>query len=206
MGFDKLWAPLVDRPVLAWTLDAFLGEAGLDEIALVVAQERLGDAAALAGDQVRIVTGGERRRDSVAAGLGALSWCDWVVIHDAARPFVTPDLIRAGVAAAHETGAAVAALPARDTIKRVVGADVLETLSREELYAVQTPQVFRRDLLARVLNESQQDVTDEATLVEQYGGRVRVYRGAATNFKITTQEDMELARALIVGRVTGAKP
>jgi 2-C-methyl-D-erythritol 4-phosphate cytidylyltransferase len=154
----------------------------------------------------KVVAGGERRRDSVAAGLAALDDCEWIVVHDGARPFVTADLVVRGLANARETGAAIAALPTRDTIKRVDGLDVVETLSRAELWAVQTPQIFRRDLLAAALASTTADVTDEATLVERIGGAVRVFEGSAANFKITTPDDMEIARAMLHARAAAHVP
>ena len=200
MGFDKLWTTLGDRPVLAWSLAVLAGSALVDRLALVVAADRIDDARRLlAGPAIptTVVLGGERRRDSVAAGADALGDCEWVAVHDGARPFLTPDLVGRGLAAARETGAAVAAVPVRDTIKRVLGSEVVETLPRAELWAVQTPQVFRRDILRAALAASAEDVTDEATLVERIGGAVRIFRGDAANLKITTPEDLDLARALI---------
>jgi 2-C-methyl-D-erythritol 4-phosphate cytidylyltransferase len=203
MGFDKLWAPLGDRPVLGWSLDVLARCDLVHRLALVAAVGRFEDARRLAVGlpiPAMVVVGGERRRDSVAAGLRAVGDCEWVVVHDGARPFLTPDLVGSGLAAARETGAAVAAVPVRDTIKRVLGSDVVETLPRAELWAIQTPQVFRRDVLDAALAASAEDVTDEATLVERMGGAVRVFAGDTANLKITTPEDLDLARALVARR------
>jgi 2-C-methyl-D-erythritol 4-phosphate cytidylyltransferase len=135
-----------------------------------------------------------------------LADCEWIVVHDGARPFVSSDLVVRGLAVARETGAAIAALPARDTIKRVAGLDVVETLSRAELWAVQTPQIFRRDLLAAALASTTADVTDEATLVERNGGVVRVFEGSPTNLKITTPDDLAIARAMLHARASSRVP
>lgn len=206
MGFDKLWVDLGDRPVLAWSLAALAESGVIDRLALVVSRDRVAVAHRLLQPYTvaaRVVIGGERRRDSVAAGLDVLEGtvradrCEWVVVHDGARPFLTPDLVHHGIAAAQETGAAVAAVPVQDTIKRVSGSDVVETLPRSKLRAIQTPQVFRRDLLQAALAASTEDVTDEAALVEAAGATVRVYPGDRANLKITVPEDLELARALL---------
>jgi len=142
-----------------------------------------------------VCSGGRERRDSVAAGLDQLEACEWVVVHDAARPFVTGELIERGLQSARATGAAVAAVPARDTMKRVVDGSVLGTVPRQEIWSVQTPQVFRTNLLREALQSADQDITDEATLVERRGGEVRVFFGSEENWKITTPTDLELAAA-----------
>jgi 2-C-methyl-D-erythritol 4-phosphate cytidylyltransferase len=209
MGADKIWVDLGSRPVLAWSVEALDRSDLVDRLVLVVAPDRQRDAAEVgAGYRVPtdVVVGGERRRDSVGAGLAVLVDCEWIVVHDGARPFVTPDLVARGLAAARDTGAAIAALPAKDTIKRVSGREVVETLSRAELWAVQTPQVFRRELLAAALASTTADVTDEATLVERIGGVVRVFEGSAANFKITTPDDLALARALLHARAPSLAP
>jgi 2-C-methyl-D-erythritol 4-phosphate cytidylyltransferase len=204
MGFDKLWADLGGRPVLAWSLSTLAACAALDRIVVVTADDRLDDAWRLVGGIVparlraRTVAGGERRRDSVAAGLAALAECPWVLVHDAARPFLSEQVIARGLDDVTVTGACVAALPARDTIKRVDAERVvLETPPREQLWTVQTPQLFRRALVMEALAATDDDATDEAALVERIGGAVRVFEGAATAFKITTPEDLEIARALL---------
>lgn len=206
MGFDKLSAPLGDRSVLAWSLAALAGSGAVDRLVLVVARDRIGDAARLIGPYelpAMAVPGGERRRDSVSAGVNVLADCTWILVHDGARPFLTPELVRRGVDAASDTGAAIAAVPARDTIKRVRDGGVIETLPRAELWAVQTPQVFRRAVLVAALASSDEDVTDEAALVERIGIVVRVFAGDPINLKITTPEDLDLARALLAVRQQG---
>jgi 2-C-methyl-D-erythritol 4-phosphate cytidylyltransferase/2-C-methyl-D-erythritol 2,4-cyclodiphosphate synthase len=157
---------------------------------------------------VRVVSGGPRRQDSVANAFAAISDAtDIVVIHDAARPFASASLVSRTIDAAVETGAALAALPARDTVKRVkhlegpaeAGPYVLETLPRDTIHLAQTPQAFRRDVLAAALAYGAHEVidaTDEATLAERAGHRVRLVEGETTNIKITTQEDLTMAEAL----------
>ncbi len=194
MGFDKIWADLAGKPLVARSL-ATARAVGAGELALVVAPDRLEQARALA-PEARVVAGGARRRDSVAAGLAATS-CAWVAVHDAARALAPAHLFGAGLDAARATGAAVPAIPLKDTIKRVRGGRVRETLPRGELFAVQTPQVFRRDLLQRALATSDGDVTDEAALVEHLGLPVATFAGAEEGFKVTTPLDLAFARWLL---------
>jgi 2-C-methyl-D-erythritol 4-phosphate cytidylyltransferase len=133
----------------------------------------------------------------VAAGLSQLENCDWVVVHDCARPLVTADLIERGLTEARETGAAVAAVPVTDTIK-MAGDDriVHQTLLRQNLWAVQTPQVFRLDIIAEAYRQAKGEVTDDASLVEQLGYKVKLYMGAYDNIKVTTPDDLALAEIL----------
>jgi 2-C-methyl-D-erythritol 4-phosphate cytidylyltransferase len=198
MGFVKHWVPLSGRLVLVYALEALAENPDIAQVALVVSPERLAEAESLAtniSDKIRVCLGGAERRDSVAAGVRVLNECDWLVVHDAARPFVSEELIRRGIEAARSTGAAVAAIPAKDTMKRAVNGTVLGTLPRQELWTVQTPQVFRADLLRTALQRPERDVTDEATLIERMGGEVRIYLGSETNWKITTPFDLALAEA-----------
>jgi 2-C-methyl-D-erythritol 4-phosphate cytidylyltransferase len=198
MGFDKVWAPLGDRPVAGHALSVLASSAQITQLAIVVSSDRLADAGVLATGLPRaavVCQGGADRRDSVSAGLEALDACEWVLVHDAARPFLTPRLIDLALDAVRATGAAVAAVPARDTVKRVADGLVLETLPRGEIWSVQTPQVFRTALLRCALLSTDRDVTDEATLVERMGGQVSVFRGAESNFKITAPGDLERAEA-----------
>lgn len=204
MGFDKLWADLGGRPVLAWSLATLAACHALDRLVVVTNDEREDQTWRMVGGlaparlRTRTVLGGARRRDSVAAGLAALDDCAWALIHDAARPFITDRLIVRGLSEVSQTGACVAALPARDTIKRVdASRNVLETPPREQLWTVQTPQLFRIELLQRALAATDEDATDEAALVERIGGTVRVFEGEVKGFKITTPDDLEIARALL---------
>jgi 2-C-methyl-D-erythritol 4-phosphate cytidylyltransferase len=139
------------------------------------------------------VAGGERRRDSVRAGLDVLE-CDIVCIHDAARPLCPPELFGSVVAAAKEHGAATAAIPCVDTIKEVRDGMVLATLDRRTLVAVQTPQAFARDLLMRAHAQDDSDASDDCVLVERLGAPVAVVAGDARNRKITTAEDIAWLR------------
>jgi 2-C-methyl-D-erythritol 4-phosphate cytidylyltransferase len=194
MGFPKLWVDVCGEPLLARAIAAARA-ADPAELVIVVAADRVPAATALAPD-ARVVAGGTRRRDSVAAGLAA-SQAPWLAIHDAARALVPPELFQRGLEAAQATGAAVPGLPLKDTIKRVTDSLVVDTPSRAEHVAVQTPQIFRRDLLERALALTDEDVTDEAALVEQLGVSVAVFAGDERAFKITTPLDLALARTLL---------
>lgn len=205
-GRDKLFADLAGRPLLAWTLAAFDACEAVDAVALVLNVEKIEQGQALAEQVVRskplrVVPGGVRRQDSVERGLAALDPCAWVVIHDGARPLVTPALIAAGLTAARVEGAAVAALPVTDTIKRVDARErVQETVERAALRAAQTPQVFRAELLRRAYAQAPGDVTDDAALLEALGWPVQLYPGAAENLKVTTPSDLAVAAALLKAR------
>jgi len=201
-GEDKLFVQLGGRPLLARVIDAFDRCQAIDRIILVAREEKLVEANQMITRHnwfktVDVCTGGSRRQDSVMAGLEALGKCDWVVIHDGARPMVTTDLIDRGLEAARETGAAVAAVPVTDTIK-VAGEDriVQYTPSRENLWAVQTPQVFSYKTITEAYKQVTNDVTDDASLVEKSGQQVKLYQGSYDNVKVTTPDDLALVRFL----------
>ena len=200
---DKLFAPLAGRPVIARALMAFEVCRAVHTVVLVLAEEnlergcRLVDAAGF--DKVTVICpGGPRRQDSVRLGLEALPACRWVVVHDGARPLVTADLIEAGLAAAAETGAAIAAVPVVDTLKEVADDGLItKTLDRGNLWAAQTPQVFDYELLREAHRQARGEATDDAALVEALGRRVKVFPGSARNLKVTTAADLALAQALM---------
>lgn len=201
-GVDKLFAPLAGAPVLARTLRAFQECPGVSRIVLVLAEKNVERGRALVRENgfskvAAVCAGGARRQDSVRLGLEELGSCDWVAVHDGARPLVTPDLIERGLAAARETGAAVPAVSLADTVKEVGPGDlVVHTLDRGSLRAVQTPQVFRYELLARAHREITADVTDDAAMLEALGLPVMLFEGSRRNIKITTPDDLALAAAL----------
>ena len=202
-GVDKVLALLGDKPVLAWSIEALQRCDKVDRIVLVNSQSNKEPVECLVMDRkwtkvADVCTGGRRRQDSVAAGLKMLGKCGWVIIHDGARPMLTQDLIERGLKAAEETGAAAAAVPVTDTIK-FAGDDqiVIGTPPRSNLWAVQTPQVFRSAIIKKAYQQAQEDVTDDATLVEQTGGKVKLYMGSYENLKITTPRDLALAELLL---------
>jgi 2-C-methyl-D-erythritol 4-phosphate cytidylyltransferase len=199
MGTDKIWADLCGQPLISWPIRAFAATSSIDDLVLVVRQDAVQRTQELLeglGITGTVIVGGARRQDSVRAGLDAAERADWVVVHDGDRPLVTPDLIRSGLAASAETGAAIAAVPVVDTIKRVEHAAVVATLDRESLWAAQTPQVFRRSVLVAA-HQSNALATDDAVLVEALGVPVRVYMGGYGNIKITNTFDLWLAELLL---------
>jgi 2-C-methyl-D-erythritol 4-phosphate cytidylyltransferase len=155
-----------------------------------------------------VCQGGSRRQDSVRLGLEALEPCDWVLVHDGARLLIEP-VISEGLSAARETGAAVPAVPIADTVK-AAGADgtVARTVDRSRLWAAQTPQVFRYDLLLRAHREVTADVTDDAAMLEALGLPVKLYPGSPLNIKVTTPQDLRTAEALLreTARSGGLRP
>jgi 2-C-methyl-D-erythritol 4-phosphate cytidylyltransferase len=210
-GKDKLWLPLAGRVTLAHTLDVFQHSPIIDSIILVINPERLDDARTLCAQEdsskvISISAGGARRQDSVRIGLTALALrdpaCRWVMIHDGARPFITEELLETGLKAALEHQAVVAAVPVKDTIKQVQNGRIYATLDRSQLWMIQTPQIFSFPLIqqAHASPLAQEDVTDDATLLERMGQHVAVFPGSYTNIKITTQEDLLFAAALLQGR------
>jgi 2-C-methyl-D-erythritol 4-phosphate cytidylyltransferase len=202
-GVDKVLAPLAGRPVIAHVLKAFDQCQSIDNIVLVVNAKSQKDCEQLLvglSKPIEVCIGGKRRQDSVAAGLKLIKDSDWVVIHDGARPLVTKELIEAGLVAAKETGAAVAAVPVTDTIK-VADEDriVMGTPPRQNLWAVQTPQVFGFDIITKAYRQAQGEATDDASLVERAGYRVKLYPGSYDNIKITRPSDLLIAGALLKG-------
>ena len=201
-GIDKAFALLGGKPVLARAVDAFQRCGSVHQVVLVVNEQNLERCRQLVAEWgwskvTGVCPGGKRRQDSVAAGLSHLRHCDWVIIHDGARPLVTVELIEQGLEAARETGAVIAAVPVTDTIK-VAGDDriVRQTPSRQNLWAVQTPQVFRLGIISEAYRQAKEEVTDDASLVEQSGYKVKLYMGSYTNIKVTTPDDLALAEVL----------
>ncbi len=203
-GVDKIFTALMGRPLLVWSLAAFKECDAIERVVVVAAPNAVGRVRDLCAEWrfakvTAVIAGGETRQDSVRAGLDAAEDAAIVAIHDAARPLVTADLIERGVAIARETGAALCAIPARDTVKQVDGDPpvVRATHDRAHMWLAQTPQVFDRALLLDAHARATSTATDDAALVEAAGHEVRVYEGAPSNFKITTQEDLITAEALL---------
>jgi len=202
MGEDKVFMYLAGKPLLAWSVDVCQSCELVNQIAIVLHETKLDLGRRLVTERgwskvVEVCPGGDRRQDSVRHGLSKLKGCDWVIIHDGARPFLTLELIRDGLEAAKSTGAAVAAVPVTDTVKRG-GSDLMikETLNRQELWAAQTPQIFRFDIITKAHEQIKDDVTDGAGMVEQLGYKVKLYMGSYGNIKITTPQDLALAEVI----------
>ena len=197
-GRPKAFVSLAGRPMLAWSLDA-LHAAGIAQI--VVALPAGHDAP----EGCIGVAGGTTRSESVRAALAAAPPGDDVVVHDAARPLVTAEHFRTALDALADADCAIAAAPMTDTVKEA-GEDrlVTATLDRQRLWAIQTPQAFRREALERALavpDDVLAAATDDAWLVERTGGTVRVVESTPANFKVTTPHDLELAAYLLADRL-----
>jgi 2-C-methyl-D-erythritol 4-phosphate cytidylyltransferase len=197
----KALVEVAGRPMLQWSIDALAAMAEVRQIVVALPPGTEAPAGVLG------VEGGATRSDSVRRALAAAGEGDPVIVHDAARPLLTPALAREVTGALRDdpqAAAAIAAAPVSDTIKRVDddGA-VSETLARASLWAVQTPQVFRRDALERALDVSEEllaSATDDAWLVERSGGRVIVVDAGGENLKVTTPLDLEMAALLLTRR------
>ena len=201
-GVDKVFASLCGAMVIERVIATFHRCFLMDQIVVVLSERNLELGKELVDKKdwrkvSDVCVGGSRRQDSVLAGIKRLDHCDWVVIHDGARPLVTEELIERGLDAAMETGAAVAAVPVTDTIKVAgEGEFVHQTLPRQNLWAVQTPQVFRIDIVEEAYRQVEGEVTDDSSRVEQLGYSVRLYMGSYDNIKITTPDDLAIAEIL----------
>ena len=211
-GRPKAFLPLAGQAILLRAALAFEGASAVDAVVVVVPEEELADARAMlkgVPKVVALVAGGARRQDSVRLGMAeAPRGFDGVVlVHDAARPLVEPSLIDAVAHAAASAGAALPVLGLVDTVKRVRGGQVTETLNRSELRLAQTPQGFQFRLLARAYDQAFQDgveLTDEAMAVERLGIGVSLVPGSERNRKITTPEDLRWAEGLVLAEKTPA--
>ena len=204
----KPYLKLAQKPILAHTIQRFEQNTVVDAIFVVVDKDDFNNCRTQVLDPYtftkvqELVAGGETRQISVYNGLRALSAdVDFVVVHDGVRPFVTDETISACLTAADAYGAAVAAVPVKDTIKIAdANAFILETPVRERLWAVQTPQVFRKSLLAeahQTADARNLTATDDAALVEHLGFPVKLVMGSYANLKITTPEDLRVAEVLL---------
>jgi 2-C-methyl-D-erythritol 4-phosphate cytidylyltransferase len=196
---------LAGRPMIEWSLAALRAVEEIERI--VVALPPGVDAPA----GTTGVPGGAQRSHSVRAALAAAGDADAVLVHDAARPLVTPEIARACLAALDASGCdgAIAAAPVTDTIKEADGEAVVRTLDRARLWAVQTPQAFRRTALQRALAQDDRvlaGATDDASLVEAAGGTVRLVAAPRDNLKVTTPVDLQVAELLLRERVAAAAP
>lgn len=205
-GIDKVLAPLLGEPLITHAVRPFQLHPAIDEVVLVTSEDRVETVQSLVQERrwhkvTCVCTGGRRRQDSVRMGLEKLSECQWIMVHDGARPCVDPYIIDRGLDAVRNGGATVAAVPVKDTVKIVSAKMVVEsTLKRDSLWAVQTPQVFRRELLADAHQRCEEDVTDDAAMVEKIGHQVTVFMGSYDNLKVTTPEDLTLAEAILHNR------
>jgi 2-C-methyl-D-erythritol 4-phosphate cytidylyltransferase / 2-C-methyl-D-erythritol 2,4-cyclodiphosphate synthase len=210
-GVDKVWADVGGRPLLAWTLDAIAAAACVDRIVVVVAADRVVEtqgAAWLPRQVVAVVAGGARRQESVAAGFASLD--DGartddervVLVHDGARPLVSPALVGAVARAAAEHGAAIPLVPVAETLKRIAGDVVAATVDRDELRAAQTPQGVRASILRAAFAQLRPDgpatFTDEAALLEACKIAVHAIPGEPGNIKVTVPDDLRRAETALL--------
>jgi 2-C-methyl-D-erythritol 4-phosphate cytidylyltransferase len=205
IGFDKLFAKIAGKPILQYSLEALEHSACVDEI-IVVGREMTPDAVSkliASMKKVRaVVRGGKRRQDSVAEGLKAISKsAEFVAVHDAARPLITPREIERVFLTAKKSGAAVLATPLTDTLKLASSDGVIcGSIERENVFAMQTPQIFARQLLLdaydRVAKEARH-ITDEVSAVQNLGAKVAIVRAEDENMKITFANDIAVAELIL---------
>ncbi len=211
----KQFLHLGGKPILAHTLSALSSLPLISSIFLVVPEGYIPAAGEIvsalcqrrhsSSPEISIVAGGAERRDSVYNGLMKLpAECDWVMIHDGVRPFASPGLIRAAWEGARATGACIVAVPSTDTVKRVRDGLVRETLVRDEIWLVQTPQVFRKQIIMAAYEKAVGagwTGTDDASFVERMGINVSIALGERSNIKVTTPEDLQWAQWFLSGTV-----
>jgi 2-C-methyl-D-erythritol 4-phosphate cytidylyltransferase/2-C-methyl-D-erythritol 2,4-cyclodiphosphate synthase len=205
-GADKLSALVAGRSVLRWSIESLAAAPEIADIIVVAPAHReaeLREADWLRRLGARVVSGGRRRQDSVAAGVRAAR-ADIVLVHDAARPFVSPALVARVVAGAQRHGAVIPALPVVDALKRVADGRISGTAERTGLVRAQTPQAARRDLLLAAVEAhatGPEELPDEAELLARHGVDVHVVEGEAANIKVTHPEDLALARRMVESAV-----
>ena len=208
-GIDKTFAPIIDKPLILHTLSIFLNSPDIHRVVLVLPESNIEKARALLegvdnSEKLTLCAGGDRRQDSATKGLHALGPCGWVAVHDGARPCLSPDILKSALSDARLHGSAVVAVPVTDTLKRADSdAFISATVPREGLWAVQTPQVFPFSVLQRAYREVSDNVTDDASMVEQLGIKIKLTPGFTTNLKVTNPEDLDLAEIILKSRASG---
>ncbi len=207
-GTDKIFLTLLGQPVVSYSLQAFNNSNQVDSIVFVTSSDKIEQGRELVNRSnwdkvIKVCKGGDRRQDSVRMGLENMTDETWVIVHDAARPLVEERILNLGLMTASQTGAAVAAVPVQNTIK-LVNPDrtVFETLNRDRLWEIQTPQVFSANLLRKAHAKVHKDSTDDASMVEQIGGTVKIFSGSDYNIKITTTKDVLLAESILKARLS----
>ena len=205
-GISKQFILVKGKPILYYTLERFINCKLIDEIILVLPKDEIEyckkeviNKYSLKVD--KIIEGGKERQDSVFNGLKSVNDSNIVLIHDGARPFVSKEIIENGIKYAKQYGAAAPGVMPKDTIKiRDENGFSLETLDRSKLISIQTPQIFKKDIIIschKKIKEENIAVTDDTMVVEHYGHRVYLYDGEYTNIKVTTPEDLILCEYLV---------
>lgn len=205
---NKLFLKLRGKPILAHTLEVFQQDAWCEQIILAIKEEERPMMEACLNEYnltkvTQLVAGGKERQHSVYEALKVANGAELVLVHDAARPFIHPHVIHQLAEAAAEKGGAVAAVKAKDTMKRVVDGRIEETIDRETLWAIQTPQAFRYELLLAAAQEADEQGflgTDEAMLAERAGIPVYIVESSYDNQKMTTPEDLVLGELILTRR------
>ncbi len=206
-GEKKQFIKLKGEPVFQYSINTVNKIDEITDIILVLPEEDLDRIKIFSFKNVKKLAGGKERQESVYNALNKIDNADIVIIHDTARPFATEDMFLDGIKNVKKGfDGSITAIKARDTIKKVEDNSVIETLDRNELYIVQTPQTFKFEILKKAHEKAKEDNftgTDDSSLVEKMGGNITVNKGSVLNFKITTKEDLILANCL-VGK--GQKP
>lgn len=211
MGRPKQFLPLADKTVVECTLDTFLSMEEIEKVILVLSAEHMKEhGTRLSSERVKVVEGGATRMASVRHGFKEIPEdVEVVAVHDGARPLVTAAIIRAVIDEAYESGAALPAVPVKDTLKKVSSKAlwIAGTPVRSSYWSAQTPQCYRREILEEALERfsSEKDATDESQLVEKSGHKVKIVPSSYENFKITTPEDLTMAEALLEERRGGRR-
>ena len=206
MGRPKQFLPLAEKTVVEWALKAFLDTPDIERVVLVTTPENIKEhGSRLLSEKIKLVEGGKTRMESVRNGFKEIpEEIEIVAVHDGARPLITPTIVRAVLEEAYDSGAAVAAVPVKDTLKKVTNKQlwVSGTPVRSSFWLAQTPQCYRREILEEALQKFAGDnaATDESQLVEKSGHRVKVVASSYENIKITTPEDLIMAESLLEKR------
>ena len=207
-GEKKQFKKLNGRPIWAYSLNAFIKSKCVDDLILVIPNESLGIfkqsqffTSLNKKNNIKLVSGGASRKDSVQNGLKAVKKAnDIVCIHDAARPFIKPSYIKDSIEACREFDGAIIAISAIDTVKKADNHIIKNTIDRESLWMAQTPQTFKKDkLLYAIKNFSHLNITDESILMEEANFKIKLIEGDYSNFKITNAIDWELAKVIVKG-------
>jgi len=204
-GYNKLLMNLAGRPIILHTLDVFEKDSSCSRIILVIHSDDDSFFAEIQSHytKIHIVYGGSERQYSVYNGLKAAETEGIILVHDGARPFIRPETISRLVQSASECGAAIAAVPVKDTIKKVIDLEVIETVDRSSLWQVQTPKAFHFSVLQSAHEQAKIEGylgTDEASLVEKNGHPVKIVESDYDNIKLTTPEDLYFAEAILKKR------
>lgn len=201
MGGPKQFLEIAGQPMLGRTIAAFEACPLIEGIILVVNEDYIEQAKQFKFSKIlKVIAGGKERQDSVYNGIKALpAETEIVAIHDGARPFVTVDIIERSINEAKKSRAVVVGVPVKDTIKQVANSQVAQTLDRKTLWAAQTPQVFKKELLVQAYESGYNKgvATDDAMLVEQLSVPVTMVVGSYQNIKVTTPEDLKFAEGLM---------